>query len=740
MGMVLSSWLMIATNLVISNLLLFPENIFVTMGFNPTGPSCMNSSCQLSFDGPAHCYCDLSCTTYGDCCHDANVSKKSPPNSRFSCQKESIGYWMITSCSPSWIAEQVADGVANGEDIVSSCEDPSVRATYRFLPPVTDEETGLVYRNEFCARCNGLQPSDLTGWRIQLTCTSSTELNSQTSLLFSQLIKLCEVEHYLPPKSVSSPRPCKSLSGGLIYSCPEGGPADPTTNCTSRGINLVQFGNSVYANEYCAACWNVNSTLINCVNELILPPVIMEGIRNITILLDINGTQRTATSTSTTYHIVDEACPSGSVYDKFQGSCRMASSANCTNLTAVTLEGGSYTLLDSDNVFWKSYNLSVPIESVDTNGRPLVCIPSVESTICVPIFLESNDYIKQDKTLMWKSNNSSYIIEGYDEGGRPLICTNSTEIINQMPRKPFFTLPVGADILTYIGFAIDFVSGVLFLLTFFLFKELRTFFSKLMAHFVLAILLGDVMYLAVGPLFTYFQKSELCIAFGIFVHYAFLCRFSWMSVMGSELVRNFYNVRRVKKDTANKWKLLSVYMLVAWLSPLVVVIPTIIVNFTVENSVNYGVGVCLINHPVGMAVSFGVPVLFSIAYNTIAFIIVIVIVVQMRKGSKSEDLGGPRKQSPQKDVRFAFALFTLTGLSWLFIFFAMFSPALSWAWYLFVIFNTTQALAVSIAFIFTGKVLRLYGSLLCCLCRRRHTMSSASTTRKPQIAETNSEP
>ena len=741
------SWFTITEKLVIPLILLvFTENLAVTVGFSPPLASCTNSSCQLSSDVPAHCYCDSSCTVYGDCCHDANVSIKSSPNSRFSCQKESERYWMITGCSPSWIAEQVADGVANVEDIVSSCDDPSVRATYPFLPPVTDQETGLVYRNEFCARCNGIQPSDVTGWKIQLACTNSTELNSQTSLLFSQLIKLCEVEHHLPPQSVLPPRPCKSLPDGLVYSCPESRPADPTKNCTSGGLNLVQSGQFVYANEYCAACWNVSSNLINCVDELILPPDIIENTQsgNISIIYDIYGTKRTATSASMTYHIVEEECPSRSVYDVFIGSCRMSSLANCTNSTAVTLEGGSYTLLDSDSVFWNSYNLSVSIESVDTNGRPLVCMPSVESTTCVPIFLETNEYAEQNnsRTLIWQSNNVSYIIEGYDEGGRPLICMNSTQTINQMPENPLFIYPIGVIVLTCIGFIIDFVSGVLFLLTFFLFKELRTFFSKLMANFVLAILLADVMYLAVGPLVTYIYQSELCVAFSIFVHYAFLCRFSWMSVMGSELVRNFYNVRRVKKDTANKWKLLSVYMLVAWLTPLVVVIPTIIVNFTVENSVDYGVGgSCWMNQLVAMGVAFGVPVFFSIVYNTIVFVVVVVIVVQMRRESmtKADDFVGFKKQSPWKDVRFAFAIFTLTGLSWLFAFFALFSPALWWAWYLFVIFSTTQALAVSIAFLFTGKVLRLYRSLLCRFCHGRRTKSNANTTKKSQVAGTNAE-
>ena len=121
-------------------------------------------------------------------------------------------------------------------------------------------------------------------------------------------------------------------------------------------------------------------------------------------------------------------------------------------------------------------------------------------------------------------------------------------------------------------------------------KKLRTFFSKLMVNFILSILLGDLIFLFGGPLFTFFSLSELCIIVGIVLHYVYLCRFSWMTLMGSEIVRSFANIKKLNKSTAENWKLLTLYMLLAWLSPLVIVIPTIIVNFTVEDYVNYGVG------------------------------------------------------------------------------------------------------------------------------------------------------
>ena len=429
-------------------------------------------------------------------------------------------------------------------------------------------------------------------------------------------------------------------------------------------------------------------------------------------------------SSSIRYNLIEEACPSGSVYDALRGSCRTLPSANCTNSTAITLVGRSYSLISNESVFWNSYNLSVSIESVNDNGRPLVCIPSVHSTNCVPIILDSSEYIQQGNgsstfNLLWLSDNDTYSIEGTDKNGNPLICTNLTQNFTRysMQIVTMFSYPIAFGILSYIGISIDFVSCLLFLLTFFLFKDLRTFFSKLMVNFVLSILLGDMLFLVGSPLFQYVRVDILCSIFAVAIHYVYLCRFSWMTVMGLELIRRFYNIKKLNKSTAENWKLLTLYMLLAWLSPLVIVIPTIIVNFTVEDSVNYGVGSsCWINQPIALIVTFVVPVGLSVIFNVIAFIVVMVILGRNRRRPMACCID-PKEQRKQswKDFRFAIALLTVTGLSWLFGFLALFSSDLSWAWYLFIIFNTTQAVTVLVAFLLTKKVFHLYWSLLCCL-------------------------
>ena len=707
----------------------------------PLGPSpvedCPYSSCSVQ---AKYCYCDHSCLLYGDCCHDANVTTEiAAQDQQFSCVDSGYStFWMITSCSRTWIIDQLADGVANVNEIVSLCEDPNAtRASYKIVPPpVTDGSTGLVYLNKFCARCNGLQQSNWIPWRINLNCEFNFYLEP-TNFTINELLQICSFADYQPPISHSLPRGCKPLPEGLVSTCPQDAPMDLKENCSSFGLNLVTFGRFTYTNRYCAACWRVYSQNLGCL--MYVPRIVLQ---NAGEFLDVSGTGKLVSS-SVHFNLIEEVCPSGSVYDALRGSCRTLPSANCTNSTAITLVGGSYSLISNESVFWNSYNLSVSIKSVNDNGRPLVCIPSVQSTNCVPIILDSSEYIQQGNgsstfNLLWLSDNETYSIEGTDKNGRPLICTNLTQYFtrNSTQIENVFSYPIAFRILSYIGLSINFVSCLLFLLTFFLFKDLQTFFSKLMMNFVSSILLGDVLFLVGAPLFQYVRVDILCSIFAVAIHYAYLCRFIWMTVMGLELVRSFYNIKKLNKSTAENWKLLTLYMLLAWLSPLVIVIPTIIVNFTVEDSVNYGVGSsCWINQPIALTVTFVVPVGLSIIFNVIAFIVVMVILehIWYRPTASSID---PKEQKRQswKDFRFALALLTVTGLSWLFGFLALFSSDLSWAWYLFIIFNTTQAVTVLVAFLFTKKVFHLYWSLLCC--PRMKPFKNISS-KKPSTTSTN---
>ena len=70
------------------------------------------------------------------------------------------------------------------------------------------------------------------------------------------------------------------------------------------------------------------------------------------------------------------------------------------------------------------------------------------------------------------------------------------------------------------------------------------------------------------------------------------------------------------------------------------------------------------------------------------------------------------------------AVFSVTGLTWVFGFVALFAGT-NWAWYPFIIFNSTQGFMIFITFILTKRVLKLYWKFLLC----RNDTVSKSTKR-----------
>ena len=76
-------------------------------------------------------------------------------------QQTKPAFWMLSACQESW-----------GHSIEETwVKEKCIADSSRNLPPVSDVETGRVYKNEYCARCNGIENA-LT-WRYKLACSAS---------------------------------------------------------------------------------------------------------------------------------------------------------------------------------------------------------------------------------------------------------------------------------------------------------------------------------------------------------------------------------------------------------------------------------------------------------------------------------------------------------------------------------------------------------------------------------------
>ena len=151
----------------------------------PTLP-CENSTCQsipTQDEGVRLCRCDEYCSSYGDCCPDAQVP--STPSisedvryliNHMDCQSryrellpEAVGdaYYMVSSCPSNW---------TNDTEFANSISFNCSSSSFSEFPPVSDPTTGITYRNEFCAICHRVDTSSTLTWLTRLLCQSSFEM------------------------------------------------------------------------------------------------------------------------------------------------------------------------------------------------------------------------------------------------------------------------------------------------------------------------------------------------------------------------------------------------------------------------------------------------------------------------------------------------------------------------------------------------------------------------------------
>ena len=124
------------------------------------------------------CRCDSNCTLYGDCCDSYVQSLDSTStdvggrlDGFFECRSIHLdrmtqpawgeSFWMVSACPVDWMAGQEHDQLRL--EILNNCSRDSDD-----LPPVTDLQTGLVYKNEYCAVCH--QVTSLIRWEYTFEC------------------------------------------------------------------------------------------------------------------------------------------------------------------------------------------------------------------------------------------------------------------------------------------------------------------------------------------------------------------------------------------------------------------------------------------------------------------------------------------------------------------------------------------------------------------------------------------
>jgi len=748
--------------------------LVVSLSCQSLASVCSTCSNYCSNRSPASswCRCDSHCLFFQDCCtldsRATLVPSKTatpcppthlthlPPGVELQCVsahadqtealvKDTCDYFMVSSCPDSWIDP-------GGTNMREECSTPSGGQP---SPPVTDATTGLVYRNEFCAQCNGV--TRMIAWEVSLRCSFDQISYTSLEVLLQEdpdiLTKRCWPCQFTPPQTnlslgLMAPRPCRHT----VRTCPPYSPQlrlsekdynQAKLQCQNGSLDPVKGIEKVYHNSACGLCNGESTKCLSGAKCTCHEYLKVEGISpTFSVSLTLKSLGQGSLSVSSgrgETATISIACPEGEVpvglecrptqcpeaYTQLGGLCSLdiisspgaSAPLNCSSST-FALGSSSYTRLGNNNVVLKWDNSTAEVLDYDSSGRPVICagnlsLPS-QTWNCSTALIALNHTEYEEL-----SNNSILFLDTvleiwfYDESNRPLVCPD--HLPSSKPTALSYSSLPGISYLNYIGCFLSAIGSFLLLLTYCLFKELRTFPGLILMNLCAAILFNCLIYTLGSPLIKHFPLSELCTTMAITLHYSYLVQFAWLSIFSCEITRSFYLARKLSKESASTRKrLMLAYLVIAWIFPLVAIIILITLDFTTANLVQYGTGdvlvatECWINHYEAFLATFLVPLCFCLALNLCFFAITSVLIfLAYRDQTKLSKI---KKSNPAVLARIWLVAFLLTGLSWVLGFLAHLEA--SWLWYVFTILNNTQGLALSLTFLLTRKVVQSYMELL----------------------------
>jgi len=677
---------------------------------------------------------------------------------------------MVSSCPLLW------NDPENSTSISLECTGESG------FPPVTDRKTGLVYKNEFCAHCNGVK--ELVAWQTSLAChdlvynklltRSISVLLQEDPGIFKRECTECTFRPPAIPSSIRQPRSCVTS----VKTCLLRWQLELSTlsyidddyynimvdGCNSGPMDIVEsyLDNTVYHNPDCAACngeeytygclqlQQANVSTINnfCLNQCRRPPSGEEPPRfpfTITLSSLARGQVTVSTGTEQASFPVNcsegEAavglecrktqCPEG--YSSVGGLCSYAApvvvvtipSGDVSNITdifsgncseaVVVLNVTVFTDIGNSSILLENGVIVANVLDYDELGRPVICNSNETSENFLNcsselVHLEESEYEDfGNGSILFRTQiiNVSFL----DSKQRPLVCPDLLDQVTPSQVGLFIFLP-GLEELMYIGCSLSILGTVAVLVTYFIFSELHTFPGLVLMNLCVTFLVTDILFIVGGPTVQHFPIQELCTSLAIVLHFFYLAQFSWMSIFSCEMLRNFYQASQFANDTQKaKKRFFAIYLIIGWLPPLTISTITVSLHFSVDGLILYGVDSlgnidkCWINDYNSFLVSFLTPLVLCLSCNLVMFVITTILLCRA-----SRDQSKLEKSNNGTIIRVWLAVFSITGLTWVFGFMALFEST-SWMWYPFVIFNSTHGFGVFLAFIVTRKVFNMYVDL-----------------------------
>ncbi|XP_066284011.1 uncharacterized protein [Branchiostoma lanceolatum] len=616
------------------------------------------------------CFCDNDCRFFGDCCEDYEEDSLEhwlPDHHRLKWKCVSgffvkwPSYWLVADCPDEWEDDFTRDQCLKQVDPFNPSD-----TVYR-SPVEVDYSHRTYYRNIFCAMCNNVAMTELSSTQVRPMC--SGQLNSSAQIPTQEYSNVLRTLGVVEDVEVGG---CLGINK-LAFKLQDGrrcisAKADFShANCdvaACMSYSYPVFGRyKTYRNLHCALCEGLSltaTTNLRCGAAVGFGRARFGDLHGSCVGYDCLF----ETSLTRLFNFdVDESggnnpnqCPLDTVYDPFVDTCRhfssISNSQDSSNQTipsqncskpALTFTSDEFSVLPNGSVHLLSSNMSCPAEQV--------VILNTTASICGECILQlfSND-------------------------------TRSS----RDPDQGRLTLGlIVVSIVAVFGFVFHTVRS----------GRWEKVPEKLKCQMMICMVTAEAMFVSrvIVP------SGPGCTAFVILLHYLLLTAFTSMNALSIDLFLTFHDgLERVE---------MYKYLLYTWLVPVLVVVPTIIVEFGSSVRVGYGES-CWIGNPTASLVAFGVPVLCSLLVNAV---LVTFVLLAIRKSFQIADAANSRSQSSKAWVYLRISF--LTGFTWILGFIYPYVNS-SVVEYIFIVLNASQGLLLSVALTMTSKVIQKWKSAI----------------------------
>ena len=278
-------------------------------------------------------------------------------------------------------------------------------------------------------------------------------------------------------------------------------------------------------------------------------------------------------------------------------------------------------------------------------------------------------------------------------------------------------------ILQLFGNITSIVCLCLLIITYCIFKELRTIPGQQMIYLTAFLAAGHLLQ-TIGIYAT--NEATLCQITGILAHFSYLTTFSFMAAMVLNMSRTFCSSGQIQHD--EKLRRHRISLKASILTPLTVVVPCVIINYVDPTKIIYGDGgLCFVSNTWASLVTFVIPVGAILVFNFICLVTVTVTIYRAQRDHEKV----LHNNNNILNVRARILIMTinlanLTGLGWIFGFISGLTQIALFQW-IFIALCSLQGVFVFIGFCCNKRIINLYKRELLRRCyRATHNVSNLS--------------